>query len=85
MLTARLIKPSFQGCGRIMRIATSRLKMGTIMRSGETVVGITKPQNGRGTNKSRVVLEKVGGGVVKRRTAEWNYYGEIFVKSVPTD
>lgn len=73
-----------------MRIATSRLKIGTVMRSGETVVGITKPQisfcqDGRGTNKSRVVLEKVDGGVVKRRTVEWNYYGEIFVRSVPTD
>lgn len=68
-----------------MRIVTSRLKVGTVMWGGETVVGITKPQNGRGTNKSRVVLEKVDGGVVKRRTAEWNYYGEIFVRSVPTD
>lgn len=64
-----------------MRIATSRLIPGTVMRSGEIVVSVTKPQNGRGNNKSTVVLEKGD----RRRTAEWNYYGEIFVKSVPTD
>jgi hypothetical protein len=55
------------------------------MRSGEVVVSVVKPNNDRGNRKSTVVLEKAGNGVVKRRTAEWNFYGEIFVKSVPTD
>jgi hypothetical protein len=53
------------------------------MRSGEVVVSVVKPNNDRGNRKSTVVLEKTGNGVVKRRTAEWNFYGEIFVKSVP--
>jgi hypothetical protein len=66
-----------------VRIATSRLKVGTVMRSGEVVVSVVKPNNDRGNRKSTVVLEKAGNGVVKRRTAEWNFYGEIFVKSVP--
>lgn len=65
-----------------MKIATSKLKVGTVMISGETIVSLKKSGKSYTPRGPRlhVILEKSG----KRRFADWNYYGTVSVRSVPT-
>jgi hypothetical protein len=62
-----------------MRVATSKLKAGTVMISGETIVSLEKSGKSYMARGPRlnVVLEKNG----KRRLADWNYYGTVSVRS----
>mgnify|MGYP000114827622 FL=1 len=63
-----------------MRISTSKLEVGTVMISGETIVALEKSGKSYMSRGPRlnVVLEKNG----KRRLADWNYYGTVSVLSV---
>jgi hypothetical protein len=66
-----------------MRVATSKLKAGTVMISGETIVSLEKSGKSYMARGPRlnVVLEKNG----KRRLADWNYYGTVSVRSEKKD
>jgi hypothetical protein len=66
-----------------MRVATSKLKAGTVMLTGETIVSLEKSGKSYMARGPRlnVVLEKNG----KRRLADWNYYGTVSVRSEKKD
>lgn len=64
-----------------MKIPTSKLKVGTVMVSGETIVSLEKVGKSYHSKCPRlsVVLEKGS----KRRFADWNYYGTVSVRTIP--
>ncbi len=66
-----------------MRVATSKLKVGTVMISGETIVSAKKSGKSYSPRGPRLhlTLEKNG----KRRFADWNYYGTVSVRSEKKD
>ena len=68
-----------------MRIKTRGLTVGSIMASGEKVIG-TNEEDHYYTGKPvlKVVLSKEVDGGYKNRIAYWNINGTIFVKQLVT-
>jgi hypothetical protein len=65
-----------------MKICASKLKVGTVVASGEEITNVEKLGGLGSTSKKQMVTlrnPKTG----KYRSAWWNYWGTIFVNSVP--
>ena len=68
-----------------MRIKTRGLTVGSIMASGEKVIGTNKEDHYyTGKPVLRVVLSKEVDGGYKNRVAYWNLSGTVFVKQLAT-
>ena len=63
-----------------MKVCASKLQVGTVLNSGETVEKVRKVGNFNNV-KASVLLKRPDG---KTRFAEWGWWSTIYCKSVPS-